>query len=158
MSPPPASKELTDELRLIYDKHDVNRTGKIDIRQLYQIMFDIGYAPTEGEVQEFMAEADEDDNLSIDFGAFIKMMAPKLHDMFSEENLGKAFAVFDRRQDGYFNAHDLAIVMTSMGQAISEADSMMLMADISGDYENRVYLQTFLDYLLEDSADRKQHS
>ncbi|EDW09088.1 neo-calmodulin [Drosophila mojavensis] len=158
MSRSSASKELINELRLIYDKHDVNRTGKIDIRQLYQIMFDVGYAPTEGEVHEFMAEADEDDSSYIGFDAFIKMLAPKLNEMFSEENLGKAFAVFDRRKEGYFNAHDLVLVMTSMGQAISEADSMMLMADISGDYENRVYLQAFLDYLLSDTADRMHRS
>ncbi|TDG48344.1 hypothetical protein AWZ03_005299 [Drosophila navojoa] len=150
MSRSSASRELTNELRLIYDKHDVNRTGKIDIRQLYHIMFDVGYPPTEGELHELMAEAVEDDCCHIGFDAFIKLLAPKLNAMFSEENLRKAFAVFDRRKEGYFKAHDIVIVMASMGQPISEADSMMLMADISGNFENRVYLQTFLDYLLSD--------
>lgn len=150
MSLPTVSAELLAELRLIYDKHDVDQTGNIDIRQLYQIMFDVGYALTEAELHEFMAAADVNNNFYIGFDQFLYMLTPKLQDMFSAENLSKAFAVFDRRKENYFNAHDLEIIMASMGEAIDEKDCIKLIADITGNAGHQVRLQEFLAYLLPD--------
>src|SRR5947207_15009007 len=66
---------------------------------------------------------------------FLTMMARKMKDSDSEEEIREAFKVFDRDNNGYISAAELRHVMTSIGEKLTddEVDEMIREADQDGD-------------------------
>ena len=64
-------------------------------------MRSLGQNPTEAELQDMINEVDADGNGTIDFPEFLNLMARKMKDTDSEEELKEAFRVFDKDQNGY---------------------------------------------------------
>merc|ERR1712208_44053 len=59
-----------------------------------------GQNPTEAELQDMINEVDADGNGTIDFPEFLTMMARKMKDTDSEEEIREAFRVFDKDGNG----------------------------------------------------------
>lgn len=72
---------------------------------------------------------------TIDFPEFLTLMARKMKDTDSEEELIEAFKVFDRDGNGLISAAELRHVMTNLGEKLTdeEVDEMIREADIDGD-------------------------
>lgn len=104
-------------------------------------------------------EVDSDGNGTIDFPEFLTMMARKMKDTDSEEEIKEAFRVFDKDGNGFISAAELRHVMTNLGEKLTdeEVDEMIREADIDGDgqvlpfsqsahYHFCVHLMFFLSY------------
>ena len=63
------------------------------------------------------------------------MMARKMKETDSEEEIREAFRVFDRDGNGFISASELRHVMTNLGEKLTddEVDEMIREADIDGD-------------------------
>ena len=77
------------------------------------------------------------------------MMARKMKDTDSEEEIREAFKVFDRDNNGFISAAELRHVMTSIGEKLTddEVDEMIREADQDGDGRIDCTHQTPLDAL-----------
>lgn len=77
------------------------------------------------------------------------MMARKMKDTDSEEEIREAFRVFDKDGNGFISAAELRHVMTNLGEKLTdeEVDEMIREADIDGDgqvnYEGTSRSDTF---------------
>jgi calmodulin len=88
-------------------------------------------------------EVDADGNGTIDFPEFLTLMARKMKDSDTEEELIEAFKVFDRDGNGLISAAELRHVMTNLGEKLTDeevnlyfyikVDEMIREADIDGD-------------------------
>jgi len=78
---------------------------------------------------------DIDGNGTIDFPEFLSLMARKMKDTDTEEELIEAFKVFDRDGNGFISAAELRHVMTNLGEKLTdeEVDEMIREADVDGD-------------------------
>ena len=63
------------------------------------------------------------------------MMAQKMRDTDSEEEVKEEFKVFDKDGNGFISAAELRHVMTNLGEKLSdrEVDEMIREADTDGD-------------------------
>jgi calmodulin len=114
-------------------------------------MRSLGQNPSESELQDMINEVDADNNGTIDFPGtpsalpsastkltrpeFLTMMARKMKDTDSEEEIREAFKVFDRDNNGFISAAELRHVMTSIGEKLTddEVAEMIREADQDGD-------------------------
>lgn len=98
-------------------------------------MRSLGQNPTETHLQEMVAEVDQDGSGTIDFSEFLALMARKMKDVDTEQEVKEAFAVFDKNNDGKISADELRVVMSKLGEKLSEEeiDEMIREADLDGD-------------------------
>jgi calmodulin len=88
-------------------------------------------------------------NGTIDFPEFLTMMARKMKETDSEDEIREAFRVFDKDGNGFISAAELRHVMTNLGEKLTdeEVDEMIREADIDGDgqvnYEGSFYAVSF---------------
>ena len=81
------------------------------------------------------AQVDADGNGTIDFPEFLTMMARKMKDTDSAEEIKEAFKVFDKDGNGFISAAELRHIMTNLGEKLTdeEVDEMIREADVDGD-------------------------
>lgn len=82
-----------------------------------------------------LLQIDADGSGTIDFPEFLTMMARKMKDTDSEEEILEAFKVFDKDGNGFISAAELRHIMTNLGEKLTdeEVDEMIREADIDGD-------------------------
>ncbi len=71
----------------------------------------------------------------IEFNEFLRMIAHRQQHGNPEEELTMAFRVFDKDQDGFISKSELAHLMSSLGDNLTdgEIEEMMAAADLDGD-------------------------
>uniref|UniRef100_A0A8C9L938 EF-hand domain-containing protein n=1 Tax=Pavo cristatus TaxID=9049 RepID=A0A8C9L938_PAVCR len=69
---------------------DKDGDGTITTKELGTVMRSLGQNPTEAELQDMINEVDADGNGTIDFPEFLTMMARKMKDTDSEEEIREA--------------------------------------------------------------------
>ncbi|XP_021357513.1 calmodulin-beta-like isoform X3 [Mizuhopecten yessoensis] len=155
--------EQVAEFKEAFTLFDKDGDGTITTSELGTVMRSLGQNPTETELQDMINEVDADEltfygpiqtnccglgNGTIDFEEFLHMMARKMKETDSEEDLREAFRVFDKDGNGFISAAELRHVMTNLGEKLTdeEVDEMIKEADLDGDgmvnYEEFVTMMT----------------
>ena len=101
--------------------------GIITIKDLGNALRSLEQNPTEAELQDMINEMETDDNGTL--------MARKMKDIDTEEELIEAFKYFDRGGDGLISAAEIKCVMMTLGENLTdeEVDEMLTEADINKD-------------------------
>ena len=117
-------------------------------KELGTVMRSLGQNPTEAELQDMINDVDVDGNGTIDFPEFLTIMARKMKDTDSEEEIREAFRVFNKSGNGFISGAELKHVMNNLGEKLTdeEIDEMIRESDIDGDgyvnYEEFVTMMT----------------
>jgi calmodulin len=123
--------EQINEFKTAFSLFDKDGDGTITAKELDTVMRSIGQNPTEAELKDMINEVDVDGNGTIDFDEFLTLMALKMKDTDTEEELIEAFKVFDRNGNGLISAADLRNVMMNLTD--EEINEMIREADLDGD-------------------------
>merc|ERR1711862_805722 len=95
---PMTSEQLTEEqiseFKEAFALFDKDGDVTITTKELGTVMRFLGQNPTEAELQDMINEVDADGNGTIDFPEFLSLMARKMRDTDTEEELIEAFKVF----------------------------------------------------------------
>ncbi|OWF34955.1 neo-calmodulin-like [Mizuhopecten yessoensis] len=131
----PGSKKMREEIKRTFELFDKDKNGKITESELTDVMRALGQNPTTQHVRSIIAEVDKDNDGEIDFEEFVSMMSKKWRDLEKEEDeIKKAFKVFDRNGDGMIEMRELKAVLTGLGERMTEEEFQDLMreADLDG--------------------------
>ncbi|KAM5556196.1 calmodulin-1-like [Rosa sericea] len=123
------------EFKHAFSLLDKDGDGSITTKELGTVMRSLGQKPTEEELEVMIKEVDVDGNGRIDFQEFVNLMARKMQDTLTEDQLKEAFRVFDKNQNGFISADELRHVMTSLGETLTDeqVNQMVREADMDGD-------------------------
>lgn len=118
------------EFKEAFNMIDQNRDGFIDKEDLHDMLASLGKDPSDGYLDEMMAEAPG----PINFTMFLTMFGEKLNGTDPEDVIKNAFACFDEENTGYINEDRLRELLTSMGDRFNEdeVDEMYREAPIRG--------------------------
>lgn len=128
------TEEQIAEFKEAFSLFDNNGDGTITTGELGIVMRSLGQNPTENELQDMINEVDVDGNGTIDFNEYLTMMAQKMKDTDSAEDIREAFRVFDKDGNGYISAPELRFAMTKLGEMTDEeVEELIKETDIDGD-------------------------
>ncbi|KAK1441811.1 EF-hand like protein [Babesia gibsoni] len=129
------SEEQIAEFKEAFSLFDRDGDGSITTKELGTVMRSLGQNPTEAELADMIAEIDASGTGAIDFPEFLILMARKMKEGDTEEELVQAFKVFDRDGNGFISAQELRHVMTNLGEKLTneEVEEMLREADVDGD-------------------------
>ena len=86
------TEEQIAEFKEAFSLFDKDGDGTITTKELGTVMRSLGQNPTEAELQDMINEVDADGNGTIDFPEFCTLMARKMKDTDSEEELKRPSA------------------------------------------------------------------
>lgn len=89
------------------------RDGRLDTREVRELLARLGQAATEHQLREMVRGVDMDEDGSIDLSEFITMMTEKMRKVNLEGEVRKLFCTFDLDGDGNITCSELSKVPCS---------------------------------------------
>ena len=123
---------------------DVDNDKSISVKELSTIMRSLGQNPTEEEVAKMMEDADDDNSGEIDFFEFCNLMAKRIKETDTDEELIEVFRLFDKNGDNSIDWRDLREVFVELGHEIDEDDCRLLVKLHDTDGDNKLNFQEFV--------------
>jgi len=116
------TEEQMQEYKEAFFLFDENSAGIISTKELGTIMRSLGINPTEAELQDMINEVDADRKGTIDFSAFLGLIAKKVNDTEAEEELIEAFRAFDKDGTGLVSPTELKQVISKRGVKLADEE------------------------------------
>ncbi|XP_070616185.1 centrin-1-like [Erythrolamprus reginae] len=125
------------QMREAFDLLDADGTGTIDVRDLKVSIRALGFDPTKEELRRVGAEVDKEGAGKIGFDAFYSVMAQKMSEVDSKEDVLKAFKLFVDQESGRIAFKNLKQIAAEIGEKLTdeELQEMITEADLDGDGE-----------------------
>mmetsp|Transcript_118251 Transcript_118251/g.295062 ORF Transcript_118251/g.295062 Transcript_118251/m.295062 type:complete len:166 (-) Transcript_118251:70-567(-) len=138
-----------EEFKEAFSLFDKDGDGTITVQELGIVMRSLGKRPTPDELKAMIAEVDENGSGRIEFAEFLKILAIKLQEVDSVEEMREAFMVFDRDKSGSVSAGELKHVMNNLGEQVTneEVEEMIREADADGDGE--LSFEDFFQFIIQ---------
>ena len=97
----------------------------------------LGFEPKREEIKKLISEVDKDGSGVIDFPEFLEMMTAKMADRDPQEEMLKAFRLFDDDETGKISFKNLKRVAKELGENMTDDEIMEMIeeADRDGDGE-----------------------
>lgn len=144
---PRCSLGTMDEVRLIFNKYDVNGDGKISCDELRQTLCTLGpTAATPEEARRMLLEIDRDGDGFIDLNEFAEFFTRGPGSGGGDEEqreLKEAFDIYDLDKSGRISAKELHAVMKKLGEKCSLSDCRRMISSVDRDGDGEVNFNEF---------------
>lgn len=119
------SEEQKADVREAFNLFDASGSGFIDVKDLKVAMRALGFEPRKEEIRKMVADVDKDHgNKSgqLSFEAFLNLMAAKMGEKDSKEEILKAFKLFDDDDTGKISFRNLKRVAKELGENLTDEE------------------------------------
>ena len=128
----------TKELKEAFTMFDRDKDGLINYIELGNVLKSQGFAPTNQELLEMIADDDENEDDKINFEEFLILMHSRLKKADIENELNEAFSVYDKNGSGIISIKEFRKIMNSLGDKICEEEINEIIQKV--DVKNRGYI------------------
>ena len=132
----------------IFEMFDSNKDGFITSVELANIFKILDINSSDEEIKEIIEENELEGFDQINYENFISIINRKEKDIDNEEEVIKAFKVFDKEGNGLININDLKNIMINVGNAISEKEINDLLMEADLDMDGFINYEEFIRALL----------
>ena len=116
------SEETISEYQEAFSLFDKDGNGHIEAKELAAVLTALGQSPSEEDIKKMMKEVDADENGTLEFPEFLKMMSSRMNVKNNDEEVKEAFKVFDLDGTGYVTATTLGKAMKSLNENFTPAE------------------------------------
>ena len=141
------SEEQKLEIKEAFDLFDTDRTGSIDYHELKVAMRALGFDVKKPEVTSIMREYDRKDSGKIEFVDFLEVMTQKIADRDPNEEIYKAFQLFDDDGTGYISLKNLRRVARELGEHLSDEELRAMIDEFDRDRDGQISQTEFLNIM-----------
>ena len=141
-------EEKSREVKEAFDMFDRDKDGKIDNKELTNVMKALGYNLADKEISEIVGEYDKEGDGKLTYEELLNMINSRSKEIDAEDELIEAFRIFDKEGKGYIGAEEIKHLLLMLGESMSaeEIEEIITQADIDGD--GKVSYQDFAKLML----------
>jgi len=114
------SEDQKQELREAFDLFDADKTGTIDLHELKVLMRALGFDVKKTDVIKMVHEVDPSNVGAVDYEQFLEIMSERYAERDPEEEIKKAFTLFDDDHTGRITLKNMKRVAWELGENLSE--------------------------------------
>eukprot|EP00823_Brevimastigomonas_motovehiculus_P008236 TRINITY_DN7510_c0_g1_i1.p1 TRINITY_DN7510_c0_g1~~TRINITY_DN7510_c0_g1_i1.p1 ORF type:complete len:193 (-),score=47.27 TRINITY_DN7510_c0_g1_i1:78-656(-) len=140
--------ELTDEqkqeIKEAFDLFDSDKSGSIDYHELKVAMRALGFDVRKAEIMKILKEYDRNQTGQIVFSDFQEIMTQKMSERDPEEEIRKAFQLFDDEHTGKITVKNLRRVAHELGEMLSDEEFQAMIDEFDKNNDSAIDEQEFM--------------
>lgn len=142
---PLAYLESMDEVKVVFDRFDVNRDGLISFSELSNVLAALGSDAPADEVNRMIAEMDTDKDGFVNLKEFADFCSRKFEGdgPAGMKELRDAFQLYDEDQNGFISAVELHKVLNRLGECCTVEDCCKMIQYVDTDGDGNVSFDEF---------------
>ena len=148
------TEEQRQEIKEAFDLFDTDKSGSIDYHELKVAMRALGFDVRKQEVLKLMKEFDREDTGLIEYASFVDIMTQKMAERDPEEEIRKAFALFDDDSTGAITLQNLRRVARELGEVLSDDELQAMIDEFSSSGTGAINEQEFMAIMKQTSIVR----
>ncbi|CAF0723999.1 unnamed protein product [Adineta ricciae] len=141
---PELTEEQKTEIREAFDLFDADGSGTIDVKELKVAMRALGFEPKREEIKKMISDIQKENAGTIDFNDFLQLMAQKMAEKDSKEEILKAFRLFDDDNTGKISFKNLKRVAKELGENLTDEELQEMINEADRDGDDEINEQEFL--------------
>jgi centrin-1 len=138
------SEEQRQEIREAFDLFDTDGSGSIDAKELKVAMKALGFEPTKEEIRRMITDVDTEGLGVISFAQFLQMMTKKMEERNPEDEIRKAFRLFDDDNTGRISFKNLKRVSIELGENLTDEELREMIEEADRDNDGEVSYEEFV--------------
>ena len=137
-------KNKVEEYKKVFELHSKGKEGNVNTQELANIFKSINIDASDEEIKEIIKKLDLEDKKEINYDEFLTIINQKEKDVDGEEEVLKAFKVFDKDGNGLININELKDIILNMGNNWSENEINEMLAEADIDMDGYINYEDFV--------------
>ena len=129
---------------MAFNMFDRDGSGNIDIDELREAMKALGLYLTKEQVKKMMSTVDTDGNGFIEFDEFRTLMKDHIKNRNREEELRRAFRIYDDDDTGLIEFRDLRRVANEIEEGVTDDEIQGMIFEATRQKNGKVTIDQFL--------------
>ena len=113
-------EEQLKEYKEAFDLFDREQTGLIGPNEIYSLLKNFGNPTPKKEIDQLMAEFDEDGDGKLSFDEFVTYLEKSYQTLDEIEAVIRAFKTFDRNQSGEIDLNEFKFILEKLGHKLPD--------------------------------------
>lgn len=143
-SRPQLTPDQQQEIKEAFDLFDSEKTGKIDVHQFKVILRALGFEMKKPDVLKLLREFDRSNSGTLTYAEFVDCMTLQMQHRDPEQEMKKAFALFDEDQSGTINARSLRRIARELGENLSDEEVQAMIDEFDRNGDGLIDLDEFM--------------
>ena len=137
------SEDQKIEIREAFDLFDTDKSGIIDYHELRVAMRALGFDVKKQEIKKIQTEYDREEIGGIKYDDFEEIMTRKILNRDPDEEIFKAFQLFDDDQTGKISIKNLKRVARELGESLNDDELQAMIDEFDKDEDGEINLEEF---------------
>ena len=144
-------EENIDEVKKAFASYDHQCTGHISVKNLGVVIRNLGFNPTEDELDDIKNTWDVDQSGVVSFIDFLQIINRIWNGV--DEIIREAFKIFDSDGSGTIDIHEFTTMMNTYAEdCIKESDISDMVIKLDSDGDGQIGLEEFIKMLTADDV------
>merc|ERR550525_1175769 len=140
---PELTEEQRAEIKEAFDLFDTDRSGTIDYHELKVAMRALGFDAKKQELIKYVEQYDRDETGRINFQDFNEILSQQMLDRDPDEEIFKAFSLFDDDNTGKISLKNLRRVARELGENLSDEEIQAMIDEFDKDEDGEINEEEF---------------
>ena len=153
---PRKRRELSDdekaELRESFELFDADKKGAIDLHELKVLMRALGFQVKRAEVVKYVHELDPLNEGEVAYDLYMRLMAERYAERNPDEEIDKAFTLFDAEGIGSINVRNLKAIARELGETLSDEELQAMIDEFDKNQDGEIDAAEFRSIMATASA------